>query len=311
MSTVKTKDLVEYAFTQPKRKLRVDKESGIVFGVKVLGQKSRNGNFYTDGAMQDAAGLYEGVPVYDGHHTRRYSDHVADLHDAYHEGGAVYADLHLRKPHSLYESIIMDAESNPGNLALSHEVLEGNYESTQTPEYNRIEKILKVDAVAIVKTGGTNVSLVEEEVVADTKAEIKTVEQLKASYPGLFEELVEGLKAEKEDNEKLARVIHERDEAIKERDGLQGKLDLIEEEKKLAERKSAILAEAKELKLGDDAVSEDLMEEFVGMKEESVTAMLKQMKPAATPAKKASPESTSGNVSEDDETDKPFYLRGK
>lgn len=303
-------DLIEVAFTQSGRKLLVDREKGVVHGVKVLGSISRNGNIYTAQAMEDAAGLYEGVAVYDGHHTRRYSDRVGVLKNATYDGKSVFADLHLKQKHSLYEQLMYDSEHDPGSLALSHEVLDGNFQYTIVPEGRRVDRISKVDAVAVVTDGGTNRSLVEENKSMST--EIKTVEQLEKAYPELVsslrDSLVEEAKVAQKDSEKMARVIQERDEAISQRDELKGKLDLIEEERKLEELRKEILEEAKGLGIADKDISSDLMEEFLGgMKREMVTRFLKNMKPSVEPKK---PESDSGSKTEEGESVRvPFYAR--
>lgn len=303
--------LIEQAIIQARGRLRVDREAGVIHGVKILGKTSRNGNLYTDQALDDAAGLYEGVEVYDGHHTRKYSDHVGNITEPYREGDAIFGSLKLRPKHALFEAVLEDAEHNPSNLALSHEVLDGNYEATLIEKGRRIDRIFKVDAVAIVKQGGTNQSLVEEQTVS-TK-EVKTLADLREAYPALLDELTkslsEGLQAEQKDAEKLARVITERDELAKERDELKGKLDLIEEAQAKAQLQSEILDEAKGMGLEPTDISEDLMEEFLGgMKRETVTSFLKRIKPSE---KKAKPESTSGTAPTADDSDKPFYLRGK
>ena len=302
--------LIEQAVVQVAGRLRVDRDTGRIDGVKLLGKTSKNGNLYTDRAMDSVVGLYEGVEVYDGHYTRKYSDHLGNIAQPYREGDAVFGSLVLRPKHALFESILDDAEHKPSNLALSHEVLDGNYEATLVEQGKQIDDIFKVDAFAVVKQGGTNRSLVEEETVA--VKEIKSLADLREAYPDLLGEfeksLSEGLETERKDAEKLARVITERDEAKRQLTELQGKLDLIEQEQAKAERRSAILNEAKELKLSDEDISQDLMEEFLGMKPESVTSFLKRIKPSEA-AKQRKPESTSG-VTPSDDSDKPFYLRG-
>lgn len=302
------KNIVEHAIVQAPGRLRVDREAGTVHGVKLLGPVSKNGNLYSKQAMQEAAGLYEGVEVYDGHHTRKYSDHVGDIVEAHLEGDAIFGSIKFRPKHALYEALLDDSEHRPTNLALSHEIMDGNYEATIVSEGRRIDHIFKVDAFAIVKQGGTNRSLVEEETVSK---ELKTLADLREAYPALLEEfqqeLTEGLKAEQKDAEKLVRVIAERDQAVKDRDELQSKLDLIEAEREKEERKCSIVEEAKGLGLANDDISEDLMEEFLGMKPESVTSFLKKIKPSE---QKRKPQSDSG-VTPSDDSDKPFYLRGK
>jgi len=301
-------DIIEQAIQQPTG-LSIDREKGLIEGVKILGAKSRNGNFYTDQALNAVASLYEGVDVYDGHHTRKYSDHVGTITAPYRKGDAVFGALQLRKHHALYEQVLDDAENNPGNLALSHEVMDGDYEATMVSEGRRIDDIFKVDAVAIVKRGGTNKSLVEEEDVA-TK-EIKTLDDLREAYGPLVEELEaslsESIHAKAAKDDKLARVITERDEAIQKQNELQEKLDLIEQEKQLAALKAEILEEAQGMGIEAKDISDDLMEEFVGgMKREMVTAFLKNMKPKQT----RQVESTPGTASTGDSDDKPFYVRG-
>lgn len=303
--------IIEQAIVQAPGRLTVDRETGTVKGVKLLGPISRNGNIYTKAAMSEAASLYEGVEVYEGHHTRKYSDHLGDITEAHLEGDAIFGSIKFRPKHPLYESLLDDAEHRPTNLALSHEILDGNYEATIVSEGRRIDHIFKVDAFAVVKSGGTNKSLVEEDENMSTK-EIKSLADLREAYPNLLKEfeqtLTEGLKAEQKDAEKLASVIAERDEVIKERDELQSKLDLIEAEKAKEERKNAILEEAKGLGLSGDDVSEDLVEQLMRFDDASaVTGFLKKIKPSE---QKRKPESTSG-VTPSDDSDKPFYLRGK
>ncbi len=43
--------------------MRVDREHGVIRGVKLLGLVSRNGRRYLPAALQQAAGLYEGAKV--------------------------------------------------------------------------------------------------------------------------------------------------------------------------------------------------------------------------------------------------------
>lgn len=302
--------LREYSIQAP-RSLKLDKEKGLIQGVKILGSMSRNGRIYTPQALSDAAGLYEGVKVYDGHDTRKYSDCVGKVHNASVVGDSVYGDLSLKKSHALYEVIMEDAEHTPDNLALSHEVLTGDYEFTVISEGMQIDRISKVDAVAIVVDGGTCSSLLEENIPV---ADIKTIEQLKEAHPELVEKLMEGFQEAHKGNEKLATVTLERDTAVKERDELQGKLDLIEAEQAKEARKEAILSECEKLKVKPE-ISDDLMESFLEMSEVAVTAMLSKFPPAeeqkikeedGSPSSKRAP---SGESSEDSNV--PFYARGK
>lgn len=43
------------------QRLRVDRDAGVIRGVKLLGLNSRNGRRYREGALVEAIGLYEGA----------------------------------------------------------------------------------------------------------------------------------------------------------------------------------------------------------------------------------------------------------
>ena len=301
--------LLEYMLQAPKS-LQINRDEGVIKGVKVLGSVSRNNRTYSPKALSDAAGLYEGVRVYLGHDTRLYQDCVGSIHNTAVVGDSVYGDLRLKQAHYLYEPIMADAAASPESLALSHEVNAGDYEYTEVSEGMRIDSISKVDAVAIVVDGGTCKSLLEE-ITPVEKTKLKNVDELKAAHPELVEELLGQAQEAQKDNEKAARLIAERDEALSQVAALQEKLDDIEAAKTLQERKEAIHAEARELNRAE--VSEELMEEFVSMKPESVTSILKTLPEVVVKeeAEKNAVTSTSG-LSEvaEDSSDKPFWKRG-
>ena len=141
--------LREYSIQAP-RSLKLDKEKGLIQGVKILGSTSRNGRIYTPQALSDAAGLYEGVKVYDGHDTRKYSDCVGKVHNASVVGDSVYGDLSLKKSHALYEVIMEDAEHTPDNLALSHEVLTVITNSPSFPRECRLTGFLRLTRLPLL-----------------------------------------------------------------------------------------------------------------------------------------------------------------
>tara|TARA_R100000234_G_C4988257_1_gene174316 strand:- start:400 stop:1314 length:915 start_codon:yes stop_codon:yes gene_type:complete len=300
--------LLEYQLQSP-RSLQVDRDNGLVKGVKVLGSVSRNKRIYSPQALSDAAGLYEGVRVFLGHDTRLYQDCVGTVHNTSVVGDSVYGDLRLKRSHYLYETIMDDAEGSPESLALSHEVMSGDYEYTEVSEGMRIDSISKVDAVAIVVDGGTCKSLLEENIPVAN--ELKSVEQLKEEHPELVEELKGEFDSAHKDSEKAARLIAERDEALSKVSELQEKLDAIDAETALQERKESIQAEARELNRAE--ISEELMEEFVTMKPESVTSILKTLPEVVLKeevSEEVSPTSTSGISSGQDNLDTPFWKRG-
>lgn len=164
--------------------LRVDRDKGIIFGVKVLSRTSPNthatkatkGTEYTPEAMRKALPLYEGAEVYKNHQAKEQAGQVRPIEEkmgwltgARLEGDGVYADLHLYKEDPDSGKIFEAAERNPAGFALSHEaygsgdVVNGVFVIHEIPE---------VTSVDIVTKGGTNRSLKESAHVA-TKIKIR------------------------------------------------------------------------------------------------------------------------------------------
>lgn len=126
--------------------LKVDRDRGIIRGVKVLGRFSRNthkhpqaeGTEYSEACMDDAVRrrLYEGVTVRANHppkiNGRRDPAAERDVHDSLGkitnvrkerdaEGNpGLYGDLHYLKTHPLAESVCEDVERGLGVYGLSH-----------------------------------------------------------------------------------------------------------------------------------------------------------------------------------------------
>jgi len=164
---------------------RVDRERGIIYGVKVAGTSSPNthgfkgvsGTVYTLEAYRKALPLYEGVncnidhpPVKKPDEVRSAHDRFAWLEDVYVKESGVYGDLHFLDPADpLAVKMMNAAESKPDAYALSHnavgkgEIKNGKYVILEIPE---------VRSVDIVSDGGSNRSLFEGRTV---KTRIYTV----------------------------------------------------------------------------------------------------------------------------------------
>lgn len=146
--------------------LRVDRESGVIFGVKCLGRESRNGRTYLDTALEDARGFYEGADVNVDHPVgdeinRRMADGFGVLRNArLHESG-VFADLHYLKSHPLAEPIAERAEKFPQNFGMSH-VARGSIGENAAGDVV-VEAIHEVVSVDIVNKPATNAGLFESQ----------------------------------------------------------------------------------------------------------------------------------------------------
>ncbi len=145
----------------------VDRQNGIIRGVKVLGPTSRNGREYTADALRKGVGLYENIRVGIGHlerhEARRYQDVIGRLENARVQTGGIYADLRFNPKHALAEQLAWDAEHAPGNVGLSHDV-EGRI--VRSNGRVMVEEIIAVRSVDLVADPATTGGLFEEEQAA-------------------------------------------------------------------------------------------------------------------------------------------------
>ncbi len=84
------------------QRLRVDRDSGVIRGVKLLGLTSRNGRRYREGALVEAIGLYEGSKVNINHPKghplapRDYQDRLGVVRGVqFRAGEGLFGDLHF------------------------------------------------------------------------------------------------------------------------------------------------------------------------------------------------------------------------
>lgn len=147
--------------------LTVDRDAGVIRGVKILGVKSRNGREYARKAMESASKLYADCTVNLNHPNR----HEADKERAFEDGigwfegvdvrgDGVYADLHLLKEHTQFGAVCESAERSPKRFGLSHNA-EGPVEHRNGT--NIVEDIERVHSVDIVRNPATNAGLFESE----------------------------------------------------------------------------------------------------------------------------------------------------
>ncbi len=159
----KTTTLLE--FTTSDNTLRVDKENGVIHGVKVLGHKSLNGRRYTEAAISGAQKLYEGISVnvdhpnvstpYEG---RSLSSRFGRLVNVVYGEDGLRADLQFLKSHPLADMICEAAERMPETLGLSHNA-DGHVTSSNGETL--VEEITRVRSVDLVTDPATTRSLFE------------------------------------------------------------------------------------------------------------------------------------------------------
>jgi hypothetical protein len=139
----------------------VDREQALVRNVALLGAESRNGYRYTAEAMQQAAPLYEGKPVFVDHGPgpqtledsrlgvkRSIRDYAGQVVSPRYVEGRVRGDLHLAGPNTSWLLDLIAA--TPRDIGMSHVVLARRVPGSQ--EVEKIEQVLSVDIVAFPAT---------------------------------------------------------------------------------------------------------------------------------------------------------------
>jgi hypothetical protein len=177
--------------------VRVDREAGIIQGVKILGLQSRNGRSYLPEALSAAAQLYEEAKVNVNHPKgaptgpRDYQDRIGTIRNvALRSGEGLFADFHFNPKHALAEQLIWDAEHAPENVGFSHNV---EARTTRRGEQVVVEGITKVQSVDLVADPATTRGLYEAAAGAAIGGEAWAVlgmEELKRQRPDLVEALL-------------------------------------------------------------------------------------------------------------------------
>ena len=128
--------------------LRVDRQAGVIRGIKILGPRSRNGRDYLQDALARAVGLYEGAKVNVNHAKghplapRDYQERIGVIRNVAHRAGeGLFADFHFNPKHYLSEQLVWDAEHAPENVGFSHNV---QARMRRQGETTLVEEILQV-----------------------------------------------------------------------------------------------------------------------------------------------------------------------
>ncbi len=140
--------------------LRVDREAGVIYRVKILGWDSVNGRKYLPEAGKMALPLYEGAKCYCDHPAKATASRAS--HDALgmwrkpvYEADGLYADLHYLRSHPMAERVVEDAERGMGVFGMSHNA-DGDVEREGGVDVvKRITEVRSVDLVTDPATVST------------------------------------------------------------------------------------------------------------------------------------------------------------
>ncbi|MAT73056.1 MAG: hypothetical protein CMJ58_26530 [Planctomycetaceae bacterium] len=147
--------------------LRVDRDAGVLRGVKLIGLESRNGRRYRPDALAQAAALYEAAKVNVNHPKggpltpRDYQDRLGVIRNVeFRTAEGLFGDLHFNPKHALAEQLAWDAEHNPRNVGFSHNVLA---RLSREGDASVVEEITRVQSVDLVADPATTEGLFEQQ----------------------------------------------------------------------------------------------------------------------------------------------------
>lgn len=140
---------------------RVDRQNGIVRGVKILGARSKNGRIYSNDALEKVTKFYEGVGVKIDHSEaaeRPLMDDVGILTNIRRKDDGIFGDFQILTSHPYAAAILERAERFPGSFGFSHQA-DGRVEVREGIEH--VVDIVSVESVDLVSKPATNKSLFE------------------------------------------------------------------------------------------------------------------------------------------------------
>jgi hypothetical protein len=145
--------------------VRVDRQRGVIHGVKILGLESRNGRSYRPQTLTRAVALYEGARVNVDHPrgglqtARGYEERIGTVRNVQARGAGLFGDFHFNPKHRLAEQLLWDAEHAPENVGFSHNV---TARTSRAGGRVVVEEITAVQSVDLVADPATTRGLFEQ-----------------------------------------------------------------------------------------------------------------------------------------------------
>ena len=185
---------------------RINRESGIIHGVKICGLNSANGRTYAESALRDAVPLYEGVAVRFDHPKnlsteRKFVEGFGALRAVrFVPGQGLFGDLYFSTAHPLAGHVLECATKFPNNFGLSHNVIG---ETSRRNGKTVVDFISDVQSVDIVSEPATSRGLFEavahdpqmaaKSVIAEIQNQVETF--MKIMSPGMGKNAQRSVKA--------------------------------------------------------------------------------------------------------------------
>jgi hypothetical protein len=158
-------EILQEITNTPRCDVRINRESGILYGVKIIGCFSRNGREYPNETLRESIPLYENSKVNLDHpegdpgKPRSYQDRFGVIRNVtLRENEGLFADFRFNPKHAVAEQLLWDAEHAPDNVGFSH-----NVEAVVRREQEKtiVEKIIAVRSVDLVADPATTAGLFE------------------------------------------------------------------------------------------------------------------------------------------------------
>jgi hypothetical protein len=153
-----TSTLIEHV-TDWHREVQVDRLNLLVRNVALTGLESKNGYRYTEQALREAVGLYDGKPVFLDHAAdrarpldRSTRDLVGTITQPRFAGGRIRGDIHVLDTESGRTFLALSGAAPPG-VGMSHVVIARRTEPQGMVD--RITDVVSVDAVVFPATTST------------------------------------------------------------------------------------------------------------------------------------------------------------
>ena len=178
--------------------VRIDRDAGVIYGVKIIGCDSRNGRHYPNDTLRQAIPLYENSkvnldhPEGDPRKSRSYHARFGMIRNVQlRENEGLYADFWFNPRHTIAEQLLWDAEHAPDNVGFSHnveavvrrQIADNRRQSSDGGITAIVEKIVAVRSVDLVADPATTQGLFESQSkdcgsVSDSVITLEQVERL-------------------------------------------------------------------------------------------------------------------------------------
>lgn len=241
---------------------RIDREKGVIRGVKLLGLRSKNRRSYdTKGVRETALKLLPGSPIYIDHPqnattSRSYRDKfgVVGKKVEYRVGDGYFGDIHFNPKNQVAEQFIWDVLHAPNTFGMSINSAV-NYADEGKPNKDGdkvVESIQLMRSLDVVTRPGTTDGIFEQEEVEEEIMDLKTLQE---KHPELVTEILKN-------NSKTATEQAELEAAKKEAADLKARLDAMEAETAATKLRAAVTTEIEKVLEGAE-IEKSLLDSIV------------------------------------------------